>query len=91
MIYLDNNNKILTLFNSKEFCELNNVFNCLAPSMCEYHFRELIRELSNNVILNKTNIQDKIDIYDYTLYLDYNNDIYLEYISNNEYETESLW
>ncbi len=65
----------------------------MAPSMVEYYLSDLSNN-NNDAYLNKRNIQDTINIGEYFLYLDYDDEVFLEIndaISNKEFETNSLW
>lgn len=64
----------------------------MAPSMVEYYLSNLASDTNESSYINKSNIQDSILLDEYSLYYDYNSDIYLEFIEKeNSYETESLW
>ena len=93
MIVLVNKNILFNLFNTSSFDKLESSFSTIAPSMVEYHLSNLAEELSStSTYINRANIQNTIHIDSYSLYYDYNDDIYLEFKeSNDEYETLSLW
>ena len=92
MIYLDEQNKILTLFNINQFNQLNDAVFNIAPSIIEYDIANLIDTLESNITFNKSNTQDMINIDKYTIYCDYNDNIFIEYDNKQEdYETQSLW
>ncbi len=60
--------------------------------MVEYYLSDLCSAISSNNQLNKTNIEKSLYLDNYSLYLDYNNNIYLEIKqSEDEFETNSLW
>lgn len=65
----------------------------MAPSMVEYYLSDLASSSDfTESYINKTNIQQTIFLEDYSLYIDYNNDVYLEFTQkDDEYETQSLW
>lgn len=65
----------------------------MAPSMVEYYLSDLSNG-NDDAYLNKRNIQDTINIGEYSLYLDYDEEVYLEIedtLSADDYETGSLW
>ncbi len=67
--------------------------NSMAPSMVEYYLSDLSNG-NDDAYLNKRNIQDTINIGEYSLYLDYDEEVYLEIedtLSADDYETGSLW
>ena len=93
MTVLVNKEILFSLFNTSSFDQLESSFSTIAPSMVEYHLSTLSEELaSNSTYINRTNIQDTIHIDSYSLYYDYNDEIYLEFNErNDDCETLSLW
>ena len=92
MIYLDNNKELFTLLNITSFDNIQGAINNIAPSLLEYHLEQLIDNIENNIILNKHNVQDTINLDKYTLYIDYSDNLYIEVqIIEDEYATASLW
>jgi len=92
LIYLDNNKELFTLLNITSFDNIQGAINNIAPSLLEYHLEQLIDNIENNIILNKHNIQDTINLDKYTLYIDYSDNLYIEVqIIEDEYATASLW
>ena len=72
--------------------QLNIHTQVMAPSMIEYYLSDLASNDNQLSYINKSNIQQTIFLDDYLLYLDYNEDIYMEFVQKNEeYKTESLW
>lgn len=64
----------------------------MAPSMVEYYLSDLSLSSDNNTYINRSNIQQTISLDEYSLYLDYSEDIYMEFIKKeDQYETDSLW
>ncbi len=90
VISLDKN-KLFSTFSVKDFYQLENSFDTLAPSMVEYYLSSLSSD--EEAYINRSNIQSSISLDDYTLYLDYDENTYLEINSNSydEYATGSLW
>jgi len=92
LIYLDNNKELFTLLNITSFDNIQGAINNIAPSLLEYHLEQLIDNIENNIILNKHNVQDTINLDKYTLYMDYSDNLYIEVqIIEDEYATASLW
>jgi len=92
LIYLDENKEIYSLFKVNIFSELDNAISSIAPSLCEYYLYNLISSLNNNDVLNKSNIQESLNVDNFTLYFAYDNNIYIELIKVEEdYSTSSLW
>lgn len=80
MIYLDEDKLVYTIFGVSKFAQIQNAISPMAPSICEYYLDDLTTKLID-IPFNKSSIQDKIDIYDYTVYLSYDDNIYIEYDS----------
>ena len=92
MILALNKGSLYSTFGVSDFNSLNHSINSMAPSMVEYYLSDLSNG-NDDAYLNKRNIQDSINIGDYSIYLDYDDEIYLEienYI-NDDLETGSLW
>ncbi len=97
MITLLNKETLYNTFGVKDFNSLGDAINNMAPSMVEYYLSDLcdyssINDAGNGFYLNRRNIENSINISDYNIYIDYNEDIFLELeISEDDYETGSLW
>ena len=79
-------------FDIESFDQLQNKIDTMAPSIVEYYLSDLASTVDGDTTLNPYNIQYKINFQEYSLMLDYDDHIYLEFSeSNSEYETESLW
>ena len=92
IIQLDQNS-LFNTFQVSCFQELEEGIQSIAPSMVDYHLSDLSSTNNNEpVYINKSNIQQTIFLDQYSLYLDYEESIYLEFIEKeDDYETESLW
>ena len=93
-----NKDVLYNTFGVKDFSSLGVAVNDMAPSMVEYYLSDLcdysnINDGENGFYLNKRNIQESIFIGEYSLYLDYEKEVFLEIeVSVDEdYETGSLW
>ena len=84
---------LFSTFNVDDFSNLEQSTQLMAPSMVEYYLSDLASSSDfTESYINKTNIQQTIFLEDYSLYIDYNNDVYLEFTQkDDEYETQSLW
>ena len=97
MIALLNKETLYNTFGVNDFNALGDSINNMAPSMVEYYLSDLcdysnINDTGNGFYLNKRNIENSIFIGEYSIYIDYNEDIFLEIeISEDDYETASLW
>lgn len=92
MVLLLNKVSLFSTFGVDSFESLDLSINSMAPSMVEYYLSDLSSG-NDNTYLNKRNVQHMISIGEYSLFLDYNDDIYLEIEDNtqDDYETGSLW
>ncbi len=92
MILLLNKNSLYSTFGVDSFDLLDQSINSMAPSMVEYYLSDLSSG-NDDAYLNKRNIQNSISIGDYSIYLDYDDEIYLEIedTQSDDIETASLW
>lgn len=91
MVLLLNKLSLYSQFGVNSFDLLDDAINSMAPSMVEYYLSDL-SEGNENIYLNKRNIQNSLNIGEFSIYLDYDDEVYLE-INNDkeEFETASLW
>ena len=90
-ILLDKTN-LFSTFSVNAFEELESSFNTISPSMAEYYLSDLAALSTEQLHLNKSSIQKSLNLDSYSLYLDYSDNIYLEFMQNTEeLETSSLW
>lgn len=93
MVLLLNRNSLYSTFGVDCFESLDSVINNMAPSMVEYYLSDL-SDGNDDVYLNRRNIQHSINIGDYSIYLDYDDEVYLEIEEQNtsdDFETGTLW
>ncbi|QKF82041.1 hypothetical protein [Halarcobacter ebronensis] len=92
MVLLLNKTSLYSTFGVDNFESLDLVITSMAPSMVEYYLSDLSNG-TDDAYLNKKNIQNSINIGEYSIYLDYDEEIYLEIedSSINDNETGSLW
>lgn len=92
MILLLNRDSLFSTFGVSCFQDLDSAINNMAPSMVDYYLSDLSNGMDDSY-LNKRNIQSSINIGDFSLYLDYDEEIYLEFLQQNSdnFETASLW
>ena len=92
MITILDKNSLYNTFGVDNFNLLEGAVTLMAPSMVEYYLKDL-GEYSENIYLNKRDIENTVAIGDFNLYIDYSENIYLEIendITNNQ-ETASFW
>jgi hypothetical protein len=82
---------LFSIFSVSSFFDLEKSLQLMAPSMVEYYLSDLSDDNMQKNYLNKSNIQQSISFDEYSLYLDYGENIYLEFVQNNSYETQTLW
>ena len=92
MITLLNKLSLYNTFGVDNFNSIEGAIDNMAPSMVEYHLTGL-SQYSDDIYLNKRDIERSVSIGDYNLYIDYNDNIYLELDNNdiNSHETASFW
>ncbi len=94
MIVSLNKSLLFSTFGVDDFDNLEQVIGSMAPSMVEYYLSDLSNS-NDDTYLNKRNVQETISVGDYSLYLDYDDEVYLEISDDNsvvdDYETPSLW
>ena len=93
IIQLDKN-LVYSTFNVENFEQLDSATQMMAPSMVEYYLSDLstITTPEESGYINKSNIQNTITLDEYSLYFDYDNKIYLEFLEKEDtYETDTLW
>jgi hypothetical protein len=93
MLVLLNKNSLFKTFNVDSFDSLEDSLNMLAPSMCEYYLSNLASYEEHYGYFNRSNIQNSISFSNYHIFLDYDDNIFLEIDTTvEEYEeTDSLW
>lgn len=92
MIIQLNKDLVYSTFNVSQFDDILLNINQMAPSMVEYFLSDLASDSSEQIYINRSDIQSSISLDEYSLYLDYSENIYLEFIEKEDsYETESLW
>lgn len=86
-------NILFSTFGVSSFEQLDSSAQTMAPSMIEYYLSDISSNLENqSTYINKSNIQQTIYLDEYSIYLDYNDEIYMEFEqSSQELETQSLW
>lgn len=92
MIIVLDKNLVYSTFNVEMFDQIAIATQTMAPSMIEYYLSDLASNSEESSYINKSEIQNSIYLDEYMLYIDYSDNIYLEFTEkNNDYETESLW
>jgi hypothetical protein len=92
MITQLNKDSVFSTFDVENFEALEGVIESMAPSMVEYYLSDLCGGQSDSLYFNKKELQNTICIGEYQIYLDYNDNLFLEVQHTQEsFETESLW
>ena len=89
MIIQVNKDSLYNMFGVDNFNLLENALDNMAPSLVEYYLSSLAN--SDDSYFNKRDIEETISIGDYSLYIDYSENIYLELNSAIEDSTQSFW
>lgn len=91
MILLLNKLSLYSVFGVNNFNSLDDAINSMAPSMVEYYLSDL-SDGNDDTYLNKRNIQSSLNVGEFSIYLDYEDEVYLEISDDKEeLETTSLW
>lgn len=89
MITQVNKDSLFNIFGVKNFELLHSAIDNMAPSLVEYYLSSLTSD--DELYFNKRDIEEAISIGDYSLYIDYSKNIYLELNSTTEEITQSFW
>ncbi len=84
----------LSTFGLTNFEEIDSKLQSMAPSMMEYYLSDLSSScIEDKCYLDNNKIQFTYYLDEYLIYIDYDENIYLEFKENrdDEYETGSLW
>jgi len=83
---------LFTIFDAEQFDQIGQNVQIMAPSMVDYHLGTLANFSEDDIYINRSNIQQSLSLNDYTLHIDYSDNIYMEYQKRDDYyETSSLW
>jgi hypothetical protein len=92
MIISVNKNSLYSTFSVENFQSLESAIDSMAPSLVEYYLSSFCEHNEDTIYLNKRDIEEKVSVGEYNLYLDYSENIYLELISSSEeIQTLSFW
>ena len=90
MILLLDKASLYSTFEASSFDELEDLLEQYSPSIIKYHLDNLI-STSCDSYSDKTNIEKTLYLHDFLLYLDYNQDIYIEISQqDNNHQTSLL-
>ena len=89
MITQVNKDSLFNIFGVKNFELLHSAIDNMAPSLVEYYLSSLTSD--DELYFNKRDIEESISMGDYSLYIDYSKNIYLELNSTTEEVTQSFW
>lgn len=78
MIVSINKDTIFTLFGADNFQSLEKAIDNMAPSLVEYHLANFCSNDDESLYFNKRDIENSFCIGEYSLYLDYSKNLYLE-------------
>ncbi len=93
MIYLVDQERLLSAFCVDSFELIEDALYNSPPSMNEYHLNNIIQDIDNDIYINKNNIQQTIQLDSYNIFIDYDFNTYIEQLNSNNYDenTQSLW
>ncbi|AXX84870.1 hypothetical protein [Aliarcobacter skirrowii] len=84
-------NDLFSIFNIENFLHLETIIDNFSPSLTEYHLETFFSNSEIESFLNKRNIQNSLNIGSFSLYLDYDENIYLESFENNLSDEATLF
>lgn len=91
MISSLNKNQLFSTFGANDLETLKIRMLEMAPSMVEYYLCGM-SQVDEPSYLNRRNIQDTINLGEYNIHIDYNEELFLEFLNNGDIEeTGSLW
>ncbi len=86
------------LFNEFRISSLNEIeskINSIAPSVCEYHFENIILYSQSQHYLNRNQIERDFNFGNFKLYIDYEGNIFIEkddsFYDDESLESTTLW
>ncbi len=93
MTILIDKTSLYSIFSVDSFDELESSIDKLSPSMAEYYLSDIASLNNDNYHLNRANIQNSLLIDKYYLYLDYDDNVFLEITIDidNDLETGTFW
>jgi len=92
MIFFVDKSSILNLFGVENFNSLESTIDSMPPSLVEYYLSNFCSNSDDIAYFNKKDIENSIFIGEYNIYLDYNENMYLEATQLNlDNATKSLW
>ena len=86
MITLINKDSLYNTFRVDSFSSLNITIDNMAPSLVEYHLFDL-SEQGDEIYFNKRDIENTFSVGIFNLYLDYSENIYIEYDEQDSNDT----
>ncbi|QEZ89168.1 hypothetical protein [Aliarcobacter cibarius] len=92
MIVCVNKESIYSLFGVDDFVSLETALDNIAPSLLDYHFKDFCDNSEEVSFFNKREVENSFSQGSYTLFLDYNENLFLE-IDDLEVDdsTSSFW
>ena len=84
--------EIFNIFEVESFSLLELKIDQISPSLAEYHLENFIQNKECEKFFNKKDIQNSFCIGNFSLHLDYNENIYIELFKDNlDTSTQSFW
>jgi hypothetical protein len=95
LIYLIDKYDLLNEFRIGLFSEIEAKINSIAPSVCEYHFENIILYSQTQSYLNRNQIEKEFLFGSFKLYIDYEENLYVEkdelFYDDESSQNSSLW
>lgn len=81
---------LFSTFGVSDFESLAQSLTSMAPSLVEYYLSSVFTD-TQEIYINKRNIASSFYFGAFTLLVDYNEDVFLEYEQQDDYEEQSLF
>lgn len=95
MIYLVDKHDLFNEFRISLLDEIESKVNTIAPSVCEYHFENIILYSQTHIYLNRNQIEKDFNFGGFKLYIDYEENIFIEkddlFYDDESSENCTLW
>lgn len=90
MIISIDKERIYSLFGVTDFSSLEIAIDMIAPSLLDYHFSDFFNYGEEILFFNKRDVENSFNLGSYSIYLDYNENLFLE-MNKLEDDTSSFW
>ncbi|WP_198304484.1 hypothetical protein [Arcobacter vandammei] len=83
---------VYNLFGANDFCSLESIIDNIAPSLLDYHISDFCNNFEEILFFNKKDVENSFSYGNYNLFMDYNQNLFLEVDSTKvDDSTSSFW